>query len=74
MSDMIGVIPLPPPNITSGRSSSPRRSTNRPSGGFTAMRRPAASSSLNQFETRPRSTRFTVTFGSGSQPGALESE
>ena len=74
ISDTIGVIPLPPPNITSGRSSSPRRSTNRPSGGFTAICLPVASSSLNQFETRPRSTRFTVTLGSGSQSGALDSE
>jgi hypothetical protein len=69
-----GVMPLPPPNITIGRSCSSERSTNRPSGGFTAIRSPAANCSLNQFETRPRSMRFTVTFGFASIPGALESE
>ena len=72
--ERIGVIPLPPPNITIGRSCSALRNTKRPSGGFTAMRSPFASRSLNQFDTRPRSMRFTVTFGLGSIPGALESE
>jgi hypothetical protein len=50
------------------------RSTNRPSGGFTAIVPPGTSSSLNQFDTRPRSTRFTVTFGRRSLSGALDSE
>ena len=72
ISDIIGVTPLPPPNSSSGASPSP--STKRPAGGSASIVPPSLSASWNQFEPRPPATRFTVTFGSPSLSGALDSE
>jgi len=72
-SDIIGVMPLPPPNSSSGAS--PSRSTKRPAGGSTSMPWPSASVSWNQLEPLPPATRLTVTLRAApSVSGALDSE
>jgi hypothetical protein len=58
--EMHGVIPLPP--LQSTRSRVERgSSTNSPAGGTTISDEPARTRSFIQFDTRPWSTRFTVT-------------
>ena len=57
--DIIGVMPLPPPNSSNGTL--PSLSTKRPAGGSTSSVPPSFSASLNQLEPLPPVTRFTVT-------------
>ena len=72
ISEITGVIPLPPANRTMGRSG--RRMTKRPLGGAASMTSPGRGTSLNQLEPGPPRTRLTVTCISSSQAGALDSE
>jgi hypothetical protein len=70
---MTGVMPLPPAKNVSP-SACAERSPKCPAGCITSSASPSRTASFIQFEARPRATRFTVTFHSGSRPGALASE
>jgi hypothetical protein len=72
ISDIMGVMPLPPPNSSSVLSLS--LSTKRPAGGSTSSVPPSFSASWNQLEPLPPATRLTVTLGRPSVSGALDSE
>jgi len=73
ISDIMGVMPLPPPNSSRGGVAVLQHE--RPAGGRTCSEPPSASASLNQFEPLPPANRFTVTLRCRpSVSGALDSE
>jgi hypothetical protein len=69
---MIGV--MPEPAASSNRSSSSDSGVNVPAGPAMSRVSPARTWSQIQFDTCPPGTRFTVTVGKLSTPGALDSE
>ena len=70
--EMTGVIPLPPQQATTGRSSGLGQNT--PAGLVTSSSLPASTCSSNQPDISPPGTRFTVTVRSASMPGVLDME
>lgn len=71
ISDMIGVIPLPPAKATISESVS--RNRNRPSGGAAWISAPSDTVSFSQFDTSPPGSRLTV-IRSSSSTGADDIE
>ncbi len=72
ITEITGVIPLPPENATIGVLRG--TSVKTPAGRVRASTSPSATSSSIQLETRPPGTRFTVVTNSVSVCGELDIE